>query len=87
MNFSDSLPYQPGTSLGPPPADFVPETGTLRGRYPHPFSPLTVLGPIAITPVLAPDHSLLETKGVIGLMRTAKERLLIQQQYIHMHCT
>lgn len=84
--FGDSLPYQPGTQLGPPPDDFVPETGTLKGKYPHPFPPLTVRGPVSITPVLAPDHSLLETKGVIGLMRKARESLLIEQQYIHMNC-
>jgi hypothetical protein len=84
--FGDSLRYQPGTPLGPPPDDFVPETRTLKGKYPHPFPPLTVRGPVSVTPVLAPDHSLLETKGVIGLMRRARESLLIQQQYIQINC-
>lgn len=84
--FGDTLAYQPGTPLGPPPADYVPETGEYKGSYPHPFPPLTVNGPVSVTPVLAPDHTLLDTKGIIGLIRGARDRLLIEQQYIQMNC-
>jgi phosphatidylserine/phosphatidylglycerophosphate/cardiolipin synthase-like enzyme len=84
--YGDVVPYQPGTPFGPPAPGFVPETGVLAGSYPHPFPPLTLREPVAVTPVLAPDHALLQTKGVIGLMRSARESLLIEQQYIHMNC-
>lgn len=83
--YGDSVEYKPGTPLGPPPDGFEPEDGVLRGDYPHPFPPLSVRGPVQVTPVLAPDHALLESKGVIGLMRQARESLYIEQQYVHLH--
>lgn len=81
----DVLAYQPGTNFGPPPPDFVPDLEVPTGTYRHPFPVVTVRGPVSVTPVLAPDHSLLETKGVIGLMRSARESLLIEQMYAHMY--
>lgn len=82
--YGDMIDYKPGTPYGPPPPDFVPETGALTGTYPHPFPKLTVRG-VAVTPVLAPDHTLLDTMGIIGLIRGARESILIEQQYIHLH--
>ncbi|HWI61264.1 MAG TPA: hypothetical protein VNT75_05490 [Symbiobacteriaceae bacterium] len=83
--YGDLMSYQPGTPYGPPPADFVPETGITSGTYPHPFPLLTVRN-VPVTPILAPDHTLLESRGIIGLMRDARESILIEQQYIHLHC-
>lgn len=85
MRYGDTLRLQAGTPFGPPPDDFVPERGILTGSYPHPFTVLPVQGPVLVSPVLAPDHGLLQKHGVIGLMRSARRRLLIQQQYIHTH--
>lgn len=84
-SYGDSIGYKPGTPLGPPPDDFEPEDEVLKGSYPRPFPTLSVRGPVQVTPILAPDHSLLETKGVIGLMRQARESLYIEQQYVHLH--
>ncbi len=84
--YGDTIPYKPGTPMGPPKDGYVPDTQEPSGRYPHPFPSLEITGPVSVTPVLAPDHSLLDTKGIIGLMRSAKESLLIEQQYIQIHC-
>jgi cardiolipin synthase A/B len=84
--YGDLVRYTPGTPFGPPAPGFTPETGVLTGAYPHPFPPLTMREPVAVTPILAPDHTLLQAKGIIGLMRSAKQSLLIEQQYIHVYC-
>ncbi|HWI53042.1 MAG TPA: phospholipase D-like domain-containing protein [Symbiobacteriaceae bacterium] len=84
QTYDDLMDYKPGTPYGPPPAAFVPETGALTGTYPHPFPRLTVRS-VSVTPVLAPDHTLLDTMGIIGLMRGARESILIEQQYVHLH--
>jgi cardiolipin synthase len=83
--YGDIKVYKPGTPFGPPPDDFQPERGELSGTYPHPFPSLTVKGPVAVTPVLSPDHTLLEQKGIIGHMRSARDSLLIEQQYVQVH--
>jgi cardiolipin synthase A/B len=80
----DVVAFEEGTPFGGPDADFVPNTEVPAGTYRHPFGPLVVQEPVTVTPVLAPDHSLLQTQGVIGLMRSARESLLIEQQYIHL---
>ncbi len=82
----DVAAYQPGTPFGPPPPDFAPSREVLRGSYPAPFPARAVEGPVAVTPVLAPDHALLETRGIIGLMRSARESLYIEQMYIQVYC-
>jgi len=82
----DIMQYQEGSPFGPPKAGFVPETGLLTGSYPHPFPALTLREPVAVSPILAPEHTLLKTKGIIGLMRSARESLLVEQQYIQMNC-
>jgi cardiolipin synthase len=69
--------------FGGPAPDFTPETKRLTGSYPAPFKSLTVTEPVSLTPVLAPEHALLETGGIIGLLRSARTSVLIQQQYIH----
>ena len=80
----DSFPYTEETLFGPPAPGFIPDRRVPGGAYPHPFPSLRVAGPIDVTPVLAPDHSLLQTKGVIGLIRSARHTLLIEQQYSHL---
>lgn len=71
--------------FGGPSPEFKPETTLLTGRYPAPFKALTVGGQVTLTPVLAPDHALLETGGIIGLIRSARSSVLIEQQYAHVH--
>lgn len=71
--------------FGGPGPEFKPETTLLTGRYPAPFKALTVDGGVTLTPILAPDHALLETGGIIGLIRSAHSSVLIEQQYAHPH--
>ncbi|HLO02287.1 MAG TPA: phospholipase D-like domain-containing protein [Symbiobacteriaceae bacterium] len=71
--------------FGGPGPEFKPEATLLTGHYAAPFKALTVSGEIGLTPVLAPDHALLETGGVIGLLRSARSSILIEQQYVHPH--
>lgn len=85
-SFADSIGYKAGTPFGPPPDDFVPETGSYEGEYKAPFPAVRVRGPVQVTPVLAPDHGLLETMGIIGLMRSAQESIRIEQQYAQVNC-
>lgn len=82
----DLIAYQAEGHFGPPAPGFVPDREIPVGEYRHPFPALTIQGPVSVTPVLAPDHSLLETKGVIGLMRSARESLLIEQMYAQVNC-
>jgi cardiolipin synthase len=71
--------------FGGPKAGFQPETGTLTGHYPTPFQPLTLTSGVMLTPVLAPEHALLESGGISGLIRSARSSVLIEQQYIYPH--
>lgn len=72
-------------AYGGPPQGFVPPDPALPGgSYPAPFPAITVRG-ARVTPVLAPDHSLLQSRGVIGMIRSARRTLLVEQQYIHLH--
>ncbi|MFZ5822862.1 MAG: phospholipase D-like domain-containing protein, partial [Bacillota bacterium] len=84
-NHGDIFPYQEGTPFGPPAPGFVPETEVPTGTYAHPFPPLTLTDPVRVTPVLAPDHALLESKGITGLIRSARRSILVEQMYIYAH--
>lgn len=81
----DIFPYQEegGSPFGPPSPGAIPDLTVPTGSYPHPFPALTVDGPIPVTPVLAPDHALLESKGITGLIRGAQRSILVEQLYIH----
>lgn len=46
---------------------------------PDPVQPATFAGPVTITPFLAPQHALLATRAISGLLRSATQRLDIQQ--------
>lgn len=50
-----------------------------------PVPPAAVSGPIRVTPVLAPEHALLETLGVCGLIRGARSTLDVQQQSLQLY--
>ncbi len=82
----DIFPYREGTNFGPPAPGFIPETEVPTGHYPHPFPSLEVREPVRVTPVLAPEHALLATKGISGLIRSARESILVEQLYIQVHC-
>ncbi|HEY3364724.1 MAG TPA: phospholipase D-like domain-containing protein [Symbiobacteriaceae bacterium] len=45
----------------------------------NPIQPIRMDGPIAVTPMLAPEHALLESPGIAGLIRSATTSLDVQQ--------
>lgn len=86
MNHGDLFPFKEGTPFGPPPPGTLPEPDLPPGPYPRPFPALTVTDPVQVTPVLAPDHALLETKGITALLRSARRSIVVEQLYIQVHC-
>jgi phosphatidylserine/phosphatidylglycerophosphate/cardiolipin synthase-like enzyme len=52
-------------------------------KYSHPFKSANISGLFSVSPVLAPDTSLLQTKSIIGMINGAKESVYIEQLYIY----
>lgn len=78
----DSIPFDPAKVRFPhTPLPPQPE----RRRITDPFEPGQVAEPIQATLFLAPEHGLLEEAGICGLIRSATERLDIQQDYIQLY--
>jgi len=65
---------------GPPP----PPDGAQRA-LPDPLPCWEIAGPVGIAPCAAPEHALLETRGVCGLMRSATRTLDVQQNSLHLY--
>ncbi|SDY40393.1 phospholipase D-like domain-containing protein [Thermoactinomyces sp. DSM 45892] len=84
-SFRDSFPYTPGTKYGEPSAGFVPDTSNPTGKYPAPFPAKNITGSFTVTPIFAPDATLLQEKAILGMIRSAKSELLVEQLYIHKH--
>jgi phosphatidylserine/phosphatidylglycerophosphate/cardiolipin synthase-like enzyme len=83
-NMPDSFPFTPGDAkYGGPTAGYVPVTGVTTGSYVSPFASQTFSGTHTVTPVVIPEDGLLETKGIIGLMKSATKTLYVEQLYIH----
>jgi len=49
------------------------------------FSNKTILGSFYVSPVLAPDTSLLENKSILGMVKSANRSVYVQQIYVHKH--
>lgn len=80
----DSFPFTPGDAkYGGPSAGFVPDTAVPTGAYVSPFASKIFYGTHTITPVVTPEHGLLETKGILGLLKSATKTLYVEQLYIH----
>ena len=84
----DSFPFTAndltyGNKYGCPPPDFVPNRTILTGSYSHPFESKTISGKFNISPVLAPDTSLMQIVSVIGMMKGAKISVYVEQLYIY----
>ncbi|MDQ0418357.1 phosphatidylserine/phosphatidylglycerophosphate/cardiolipin synthase-like enzyme [Croceifilum oryzae] len=84
-SFRDSFPYTPGTKYGEPAAGFVPDTGNPTGNYPSPFPAKNISGAFTVTPIFAPDSTMLQEKAILGMLRNAKSELFVEQLYIHKH--
>jgi cardiolipin synthase len=83
----DSFPFTTddplyGNKYGSPPPDFVPNRTIPTGNYSHPFDSKFISGEFNVSPVLAPDTSLLQTKSIIGMIKGAKKSVYVEQLYI-----
>ncbi len=83
----DSFPFTPddpiyGNKYGAPPHDFAPDRTIPIGNYSHPFPSKIISAKFNISPVLAPDTSLMQTKSVIGMICGAKKSVYVEQCYI-----
>jgi phosphatidylserine/phosphatidylglycerophosphate/cardiolipin synthase-like enzyme len=84
----DSFPFTANDSVygdkyGCPPLDFVPNRTIPTGNYSHPFGSKTISGAFNISPVLAPDTSLMQTESIIGMIKGAKKFVYAEQLYIY----
>jgi len=83
----DCFPFTPddpiyGNKYGSPPLDFVPNRTIPTGNYSYPFDSAIISGEFNVSPVLAPDTSLLQTKSIIGMIKGAESSVYIEQLYV-----
>ena len=67
---------------GTPPPDFVPDRTISTGNYSHLFDSEIISGTFHVSPVLAPDTSLMQTKSIIGMIKGAESSVYVEQLYI-----
>ena len=84
----DSFPFTANDSIygdkyGCPPLDFMPNRTIPTGNYSHPFDSEVVSGDFNVSPVLAPDTSLMQTESIIGMIKRAKNSVYVEQLYIY----
>ncbi len=84
----DSFPFTAndptyGNKYGCPPPDFVPNRTIPTGSYSHPFESKTISGEFNISPILAPDTSLMQMVSIIGMIKGAKNSVYVEQLYIY----
>lgn len=84
----DSFPFTAndstyGNKYGRPPLDFVPNRTIPTGNYSHPFNSEIISGAFNVSPVLAPDTSLMQTESIIGMIKRAKNSVYVEQLYIY----
>ena len=80
----DSFPFTSGHPIyGGPSHGFEPNRTIMTGNYTHPFDSVKLSGEFSVSPILAPDTSLMETMSIIGMLKGAKESVYVQQLYIY----
>ncbi|CAD6494303.1 MAG: Cardiolipin synthase [Candidatus Argoarchaeum ethanivorans] len=67
---------------GTPSPGFVPDRTVPTGNYSHPFDSEIISGTFHVSPVLAPDTSLMQTKSIIGMIERAESSVYVEQLYI-----
>ncbi|MEA2033609.1 MAG: phospholipase D-like domain-containing protein [Euryarchaeota archaeon] len=83
----DCFPFTPdgpiyGNKYGSPPLDFVPNRTIPTGNYSYPFGSEIISGEFNVSPVLAPDTSLLPTKSIMGMIKGAESSVYVEQLYV-----
>jgi cardiolipin synthase len=84
----DSFPFTPddaiyGNNYGRPPHEFVPDRTIPTGNYSHPFESRIISGEFFLSPVLAPDTALMQTKSILGMIKGAEESVYVDMLYIY----
>ncbi len=80
----DSFPFTSGHPIyGGPSQGFEPNRTIMTGNYTHPFDSVKLSGEFSVSPILAPDTSLMQTESIIGMLNGAKESVYVQQLYIY----
>lgn len=83
----DSFPFTAnsvyGNKYGNPGPDFEPNRTILTGNYTYLFDSKNIIGSFNISPVLAPDNALMQTKAIIGMINKAEESVYIESLYIN----
>jgi len=80
----DSFPFTSGHPIyGGPSHGFEPNRTIMTGNYTHPFDSVKLSGEFSVSPILAPDTSLMQTESIIGMLKGAKESVYVQQLYIY----
>lgn len=79
----DSLLLDPGIKMPEP----VPSLKDQLEPQPlaNPILPIRMDGPMSVTPILAPEHALLETRGIAEIIRGATRSLDIQQASLQLY--
>ena len=78
----DIFPFTPGhDKYGEPAEGFELNVSTPAGDHREHFYPLAVKGTVKVTPVIAPDTSLLPGSGVLALLEGAEDYVLAQLFY------
>lgn len=85
-SFPDIFPHTPSHgTYGDPPSSFEPDTATIPGNYPAPFTSEPITGEFTVTPVIAPDTSFMQDDSIIGMIKEAEDYVYVDQMYIHKH--
>ncbi|WP_096156477.1 phospholipase D-like domain-containing protein [Bacillus sp. FJAT-45066] len=82
--YRDSFPYTPGHErYGEPSPGFEPDLEIPTGNYPALFPRKEITGSFKVTPILAPDSTFLMETSIIGMIRSAKDVVYVDQMYSH----
>lgn len=86
IDHNDVFPYnESDPKYGAPSEEYVPSQSYPEETYTPYFDSKTVSGSFKVSPVFAPDASLLETKSILEMIKSATESVYVEQMYAHKH--
>ena len=71
-----------GTDWCSPTSGFVPDQTITTASYPHPYNSYTFNETYTVTPVMAPDHGLLKSRGIRKAFADATKEILAEHMYL-----
>jgi cardiolipin synthase A/B len=79
----DTVLCQPNvTDFCSPPGSFTPDQDVPTGSYPAPYGSHTFSGTYTVTPVMAPDHGLLQGRAIRKALADAQKEILVEHLYL-----